>query len=121
MQKTLEGGALSNFPTTPDHLKVISRNLQDESENRTVAESLVNLYTEICQNRRDANVHYTDLLNMTYFLRRCAELLCLIVARWIYNTFGEEIWKDQYDHLKDVNCTNGSETTALDKFKRYYY
>lgn len=107
-KKTLEHGALKNFPVEPEGIKIVGTDRVGGPENQNVAKSLSDLYREVCTNGKNAIVYYADLLNMIRFLRLCARMLLYVIARWIYNTFNVTVWR--YNPFKDRNCKSGSET-----------
>lgn len=108
IDKTLNYGALSNFPETAEGIKIVGTDGVGGPVNEDVAASLSNLYYKVRTFGKDAVVYYADLLNMIRFLKLCARMLLYVIARWIYNTFNMPVWN--YNPTKDRNCRSGSET-----------
>lgn len=87
-------GALTDFPDNIQDLKVEGTASGKQTE--AVGETLLYLYKNI---GKDAIIDFADFVNMTRFLLRCARLLLLVIARWIYKTFKERVWG--YNPAKD--------------------
>ena len=95
VEKTLNG-ALEDFPKEANGLKVAGTTIctaEDKSiKHYEVSKDLMNLYSKIVKEKSRAKIEYSDLLNMTRFLKRCARMLFLVMQTWIHTTFSVLVW-----------------------------
>lgn len=90
-EKTLNDGALKDFPDNIDEFLLPNEN--DEA----IKEYYVGLYIRIKEYKRNVDLSYLTLLNVICFLRYAACSLMRAVAKWFYDIQqGEDkqcIWK----------------------------
>ena len=90
VEKTLNG-ALKDFPKEANGLKVAGTTIctaEDKfMKHYEVSKDLMDLYSKIVKEKSHAKIEYSDLFNMTCFLKRCAQMLCLVMQTWIHTTF----------------------------------
>ena len=85
VQKTFDG-CLRQFPVTTDDLKVGGLTEHGDPCNE-VSKYLLNLYFKIVRDKKDVLIEYTDLVNMTRFLKRLATLLIFVLNKWFIDSF----------------------------------